>query len=153
VEHAAGGTPLRELIAEIERLSASSSELVMKLHTIVAATLGVTAKEALSMRFDQRLAASSLRFYDLRSIPAIRGEPPIGVSEIHFRSDLSGIAAASLTALAEHHPALVASAWPARFLTFANAERPGAKRVPGAQRAQRGGGTAGTGVARRLATS
>ena len=37
VERAAGGISLRELIAEIERLSASSSELVMKLHTIVAA--------------------------------------------------------------------------------------------------------------------
>jgi hypothetical protein len=78
----------------------------MKLHTIVAATLGVTAREALSLRFDQRLAASSLRFYDLRSIPAIRGEPPIGVTEIHFCSDLSGITAASLTALAGQDPAL-----------------------------------------------
>ena len=106
VERAAGGTSLGEIISDIDRLSISSTDLVMKLHMIVAATLGMTAREALGIRFDLRLAESSLQFYDLRSIPAIRGEAPPSVSDIHFRSDLSSVMPASLVNLAEQDPAL-----------------------------------------------
>ena len=106
VERTAGGISLGEIISDIDQLSSSSTDLVMKLHTIVAATLGTTAREALSIRFDQCLAESSLQFYDLRTIPAIRVEAPPGVSDIHFRSDLSSVMPASLVNLAEQDPAL-----------------------------------------------
>jgi hypothetical protein len=107
VERASGGTSLRELIADIDRLAGSSTELVMKLHTIVAATLGQAMREALDIRFDQHLAKESLRFYDMRRIPAIRAEAPTGVSEIHFRSDLSNTDPEVPETLAQRHPALV----------------------------------------------
>jgi hypothetical protein len=107
VERASGGVSLRELIADIDGLASSSTDLVMKLHAMVAATLGQTMREALDVRFDQHLAKDSLRFYDMRRIPAIRAEAPTGVSDIHFRSDLSNTDPELLEALSERHPALV----------------------------------------------
>jgi len=104
VEQAAGGVPLREIIREIEGLVATNAELVLKLHDTVAATLGRTLQEALGVRFDRRLSATSLQFFELRSIPAIRTEPPPGVSDIHFRSDLSNTPHADLKKLLEREP-------------------------------------------------
>jgi hypothetical protein len=92
-ERIAGGVSLRELVLEVERLAESNTELVMKLHGIVAGTLGNALPESLSIRFDQRLAAASLQFYDLKAIPAIRGDLPAGVGDVRFWSDLSSAAA------------------------------------------------------------
>jgi hypothetical protein len=103
-ERAAGGISLRELIREIEALVATNTDVVMKLHDTVAETLGNSLQEALSIRFDRRLAASSLQFYDLRSIPAIRDVPPAGVSEIHFQSDLSNSPKGDIAKLVEREP-------------------------------------------------
>lgn len=106
VEQVAGGTSLREIVREIEELVATNTELVLKLHDTVAETLGRSFPEALSVRFDRRLSASSLQFYDLRSIPAVRDEPPPGVSDIHFRSDLSNAAQVDTKRLLEREPSL-----------------------------------------------
>lgn len=105
-ERAAGGLALQDIIREIEEVVATNTELVLKLHDTVAETLGRTLNESLSVRFDRRLSESSLQFYDLRSIPAIRNDPPPGVSDIHFRSDLSGAPRANAVELIEHEPAL-----------------------------------------------
>lgn len=48
-----------------------------------------TLPSAMEARFDDRLARSSLQFYDLTTVPAVRGGVPPEVSKIHFRSDLS----------------------------------------------------------------
>jgi hypothetical protein len=106
VEQAAGGVSLQEIIREIEGLVATNAELVLKLHDTVAETLGRSLSEALRIRFDHRLSASSLQFYDLRSIPAIRAEPPHGVSDIHFRSDLSSATQADTRGLVVRTPSL-----------------------------------------------
>jgi hypothetical protein len=97
---------LQELVRSIEALAGNDSDLVMRLHDIVAETLGNALQEALSIQFDAKLAASSLHFYDLRAIPAIRGEPPAAVSDIHFRSDLSSMPIITTEALTEREPAL-----------------------------------------------
>jgi hypothetical protein len=106
VERSASGLSLQELVRSIEALAGNDSDLVMKLHDIVAETLGNALQEALSLQFDAKLAVSSLHFYDLRAIPAIRGDPPAAVSDIHFRSDLSGIPIIATELLAEREPAL-----------------------------------------------
>lgn len=106
VEQTAGGISLQEIVREIETLVATNAELVLKLHDTVAETLGRSLHEALGVRFDDRLSASSLQFYDLRSIPAVRNEPPPGVSDIHFRSDLSSALQADTTRLLEREPSL-----------------------------------------------
>lgn len=105
-ERAAGGISLQELIREIEALVATNTDLVMKLHDTVAETLGNSLQEALSIRFDQRLAVSSVQFYDLRSIPAIRDEPPAGVSDIHFQSDLSNSPQVDIPKILKSQPAI-----------------------------------------------
>jgi hypothetical protein len=51
------------------------------------------------MAFDFKLAESSLKFYSLREVPAIRGPLPAGVSDVHFRSDVSGLPALSVESL------------------------------------------------------
>jgi hypothetical protein len=91
VERAAAGMVLLTLIDEIEHCVAGNADSVFKLHNIIAATLGTGLKEALSIGFDEQLASSSLLFFELDQIPAIRGSIPIGVSEVRFRSDLSAV--------------------------------------------------------------
>lgn len=106
VERAAGGVSLRELVLEVERLVGSSTELVLKLHDIVTATLGNALPEALGIRFDRRLATSSLQFYDLKAIPAIRGDLPAGVGDVHFRSDLSSATTIPIAGLIAREPGI-----------------------------------------------
>lgn len=101
LERSPGGTALRSLIGEIEVSIAAYPDLVLKLHEVVTATLGVSLNEALSLAFDMKLAESSLQFYNLREIPAIRGSLPVGVSDVHFRSDLSPLQAQPSQSLIE----------------------------------------------------
>jgi len=83
---------------------AGHSDLVLKLHEVVTGTLGASLSEALRVTFDEKLAASSLRFFDLNDVPAIRGSLPDGVSEVHFRSDLSAMPSLSVHALVDRDP-------------------------------------------------
>jgi Putative PD-(D/E)XK family member, (DUF4420) len=89
VERVPNGISVGNLIQEIEARVAAYPDVVLKLHEVVAATLGGTLTEALGLTFDERLADSSLRFFDLRQVPGIRGALPGGVTDVHFRSDLS----------------------------------------------------------------
>ncbi len=107
VEQVAGGISLREIIREIEELVATNTKYLLKLHDTVAETLGRSLHEALNIHFDRRLSTTSLQFYDLRSIPAIRTEPPPGVSDIHFRSDLSSAPQVDMRRLLEREPSIV----------------------------------------------
>jgi hypothetical protein len=101
VEQSSGGITLRSLVSEIEVSIAAYPDLVLKLREVVAATLGTGLIEALAISFDAKLAESSLCFYDLRKIPAIREPLPNGVSDVHFRSDLSLLEAESPSSLIE----------------------------------------------------
>jgi len=105
VEQSPGGITLRSLIEEIEVSIAAYPDLVLKLHEVTTATLGASMGEALATAFDSKLAESSLRFYSLREIPAIRGPLPHGVSDVHFRSDLSTLPALSAGTLISQEPA------------------------------------------------
>jgi hypothetical protein len=104
VEQASGGMALRDLLGAIERGAADDTELLLKLHDIVAETLGNGLSEALLYRFDERLAVTTLQFFDLRAIPGIRGALPAGVSDVHFRADLSACRPILTRDLVEAHP-------------------------------------------------
>jgi len=103
-EQAAGGVSLRNLVNRIESRVSSHADLVLKLHETVAATLGASLKNSLSRRFDMRLTKSSLRFFSLEDVPAIRGPLPPGVSDVHFRSDLSTLPPLFAKALIDRDP-------------------------------------------------
>lgn len=89
IEGSGGGQSLRELITMIEAALAGSDDLILKVQETIAETLGESLSTAMGARFDDRLALASLRFYDLATVPAIRDGVPLGVSAVHFRSDLS----------------------------------------------------------------
>lgn len=101
VERSSDGISLRNLIRDIESRVAAHPDAVLKLHEVVAGTLGGSLSEALAMAFDGKLADSSLKFYSLREVPAIRGALPAGVSDVHFRSDVSGLPTVSIQCLIE----------------------------------------------------
>jgi hypothetical protein len=98
-ERSPDGISLRNLVQEIETLIAAHPDLILKLHEVLTTTLGASLTEALAMMFDPKLAHSSLKFYSLREIPAIRGALPVGVGDVHFRSDISGMPALSVQSL------------------------------------------------------
>lgn len=89
IESSGGGLSLRELVAAIEVELGASHDLILKLQETIAETLGESLPTAMGARFDERLARTSLRFYDLATVPAIRVGVPPEVSGVHFRSDLS----------------------------------------------------------------
>ena len=104
VERASGGLALHFLMAEIESMVAAHPDLVLKLHEVVAATLGTSLNEALGITYDMKLANSSLRIFSMSDVPAIRETLPTGVSDVHFRSDLSGLPTLSRQSLVDLDP-------------------------------------------------
>src|SRR5207302_791122 len=82
IEQAAGGMPLQTIIDEIGTRIAAHPDLLLKLHEVAAGTLGASLNEALALRFDIKLAQSSLRFFSLEAVPAIRGPLPAGISDV-----------------------------------------------------------------------
>jgi hypothetical protein len=106
VEATATGVSLRDLAEHIEAVVSGRTELVVKLYETIAATLGNGMQEGLKARFDENLAVSSVRFFDLRSVPAIRYALPPGVSDLHFRSDLSTLSEVSIADLVDAEPAI-----------------------------------------------
>lgn len=88
VERVAGGTKLESILSEIES-KLTSLAAVKKLRTLTAEILGSTLMHSLNACFDIQLARSSLQFYNVDNVPAIRSRVPAGVSSIRFSSDLS----------------------------------------------------------------
>ena len=103
VETSGGGLSLLELVQRIERQLDSRVDLILKLQETVTEGLGAAAANALSMRFDEDLARSSLRLYELGIIPAVREDVPSEVSQVRFRSDISRTPAANLADLVAKH--------------------------------------------------
>ena len=91
VESVSGGVTLQHLVDSIVADVASDPDLVLKLHEVIATTLGTSLNDAMASAFDPKLTESSLRIFSLSDVPAIRGEIPAGVSNVHFRSDLSAL--------------------------------------------------------------
>jgi hypothetical protein len=92
VETSGGGLSLETLIFRIEARLARHPSSIVKLHAVIADTLGVTLLPGLAQRFDEQLAFGSIAFYDLTTIPAVRGMLPPEVSAVRFRSDITGFA-------------------------------------------------------------
>lgn len=89
VEPAGGGMSVRELLDRVEVRLASAPDTAARLRETVASTMGRSLPEALDATFDEGLCRSSLQWFELRDVPAIRGDLPPGVSGLRFTSDLS----------------------------------------------------------------
>ncbi len=110
IETTGGGLSLTELVQTVARRLAGDEALILKVQETVAETLGETLLAALSIRFDERLAQTSLQIYDVTAIPAIRAGVPAEVTQVHFRSDLSRTPTISLDELVRR------SGWVSAFL-------------------------------------
>jgi hypothetical protein len=86
VETAGGGLSLGALMSRLQARISSRPELIVKLHTVVADALGSALTQGLTQRFDEQLAISTLAFYDLSAIPAVRGPLPSEITAVRFRS-------------------------------------------------------------------
>lgn len=89
VESSGGGMSLAELLSIIETRLSGRQNLILKLQETVATTLGDAFLPSLDARFDDALAQSSIQIFDVMGVPAIRGDLPSGVGDVHFSSDLS----------------------------------------------------------------
>jgi hypothetical protein len=93
VERAGGGTSLAELIDQVRSRIGDEPALLLHVDRIVGLTLGESLHRALDERFDYELAKESLAFFESAAIPSVNPELPPGVSEVRFKSDLSGVSA------------------------------------------------------------
>jgi hypothetical protein len=91
VDSAGGGTSVRELMARIEDRLVENPEAATRLRETVAATMGAALRPCLDVRFDEAVCEASLQWFDLRAVPAIRGELPTGVGGLRFISNLAMI--------------------------------------------------------------
>jgi hypothetical protein len=89
VERATAGTSLGELWDAVRQIVSANPELRVKIDEICLRSLGSSWSDARSLSFDEQLAKQSLAFYDVHDIPRVPNNPPAGITEIRFRSDLS----------------------------------------------------------------
>ncbi len=90
VEQAGGGKSVQSLLSAIES-KLPSYEAILKLRMVVAETLGHELVSAMGWCFDLEQGISSVRFFDLKTIPAIRGTLPTEVSGVRFSTNLSNV--------------------------------------------------------------
>ncbi len=107
VERVPNDLTIQSLIRKIEERVNADAELILKLHKVTATTMGSDLNVALSVSFDAKLAETSLRFFLLDHIPAIRGPLSSGVSDVHFRSDLSAVEAQTTQCLVDQDSAFL----------------------------------------------
>jgi len=89
IERSGGGSSVSHLIDEIRLHSENDVDALLHLDQVVNIALGTNWKSAAAERFDRELAEQSLAFFEPSSIPQVDSALPIGVSEVHFKVDLT----------------------------------------------------------------
>jgi hypothetical protein len=89
VESSGGGVSLGDLIQRIKVFLIKNPELEEKLDYIVANTLGNLLRQSMNYRVDYQLAQESLIIFNAQSIPKISEPLPAGISDVHFKVDLT----------------------------------------------------------------
>jgi hypothetical protein len=88
IAQAEGGTSVNDLV-DLIRTRAIDPEMLIRLDSVVAQTVGEDWRSMRDLRFDLQLAVHSLRFVEASALPAVQLPIPPEVSEVHFRVDLS----------------------------------------------------------------
>lgn len=99
IERSAGGLTVEGLLTKIGGRLAHQPAAAFKLEQTLAGTLGAGLPDALGFSFDYDLAQASVAYFDLATIPAIRGPLDPSLTQIRFASDLSNEAALDLESL------------------------------------------------------
>jgi hypothetical protein len=90
IEPVEAGTSLTDLSEQIRHRLAGRADLMLRVESVIGLTLGEGLRQAMGDRFDTELAEKSLAFYDPESIPKVNPDVPSGVSDVRFKSDLTG---------------------------------------------------------------
>jgi hypothetical protein len=85
------GLALLDIVRAIEARIVEDADLTMKLHDLVADSLGGSLAEGLKARYDHRAARNSLQWYWASDIPSPQECMHPSVSEVRFRSELTAI--------------------------------------------------------------
>lgn len=96
VEAFAGGTTVKALLSALRGRLSTRPDLALRAESITAQCLGRFWAPALEESFDWQRAENSLRFFEAHTIPAVSAELPSEVTDVRFRSDLSGCASLGL---------------------------------------------------------
>ena len=91
VENSQAGESIVDLREKIQVRLGDDSDLLLHLDKVIALTLGNSWQQADEACFDQWLAEESLAFYEAAAIPSVNPNLPLGVSRVHFQSNLTGI--------------------------------------------------------------
>jgi hypothetical protein len=83
------GETVIDLVEELSSKVARIPERVLRLHKVVALTLGESWRQSTLEAFDRRAACQYLAFFDMPQIPMIDPQLPLGVSNVHFTADLT----------------------------------------------------------------
>ena len=89
VKRTGEGTTIQDLIENIRTRLASPGRLA-HLYKVVTMTLGDKWHESTLEAFDLSTAKHSLAFFKPNDIPVVNPDIPLGVSDVHFLSDLTG---------------------------------------------------------------
>ena len=89
VERTGGGTSVQDFIHRIESMMTSSPDAAIRMRETISATMGAGLQQALQVRFDEAACRASLLWFDLRAVPAVRGELQAGVSGLRFMSNMT----------------------------------------------------------------
>jgi hypothetical protein len=90
------GTPISALVAEIESHLTSRPDLQMRIHELVAQTLGADWVTQADRRFDRDQAAASYSLLPAAQIPRV-DDPPPEVTEVHLTVDCTDVPVAATT--------------------------------------------------------
>lgn len=88
VQPSSGGENIFDLI-ELICLRVSDVNILSRLTEVVVRTLGDKYQYAIDLRYDFEVTDGSMAFYYALDVPCITMPLPIGVSDVHFKSDLS----------------------------------------------------------------
>ncbi len=92
VERNSSGKNVVEITNEISKKIIKDKKLNEKLFTITISTLGNSFEESKNIKFDPKLAAETIKYYDYKKIPNIcKKHKPHELRDIKFKSDISAI--------------------------------------------------------------
>jgi hypothetical protein len=98
VERAGGGVSLGTLFGETRQLLLGDLSLTVQFDASFYSAIGAGWNDAMDEAFDWELAQESLAFFEAGLVPKVEGIPP-AVSDVRFRSDLSGLVPMEQSAL------------------------------------------------------
>jgi hypothetical protein len=91
-ERAGGGVTIADLVTEIEVRLSNRPDLIVRVETVVAETLGSEWRSSAHITFDREVARDSIRFIPVAKVPSIPADAlPEGVSNVHFEVRLDAI--------------------------------------------------------------